>query len=163
MRETGIIRSFMTVILLFSSLFCKIAAAQELSLEPPANFILSIENDQSTYKDAVSGAIIQLVPINDKGLAHFIADFSTEQLIKNGLSSISSDTVYINQIMTAVWFKGWFDLSAADNSGTITRYTRIIWFTGDANTTIMAVATFPTIGDGVLVEPLLESFLTIKW
>lgn len=162
MREIGVIRSLMAITML--SVFHYInVSAQQVTIEPPPNYILLNESGQLSYRNEASGSIIQLVQINDKDFDSFIADFSKEQLAKNGLTSISCDTVYSNQKKVAVWYKGWIDIFATDNLGTVTRYTRIVWFTGDSKTTIMAVATFPSLGDGVLIEPIIASFSTIKW
>ena len=144
-------KHFYLFLFLIGGLFTETAVAQQFSFVPPENFVADTLSAATWYNKS-AGSVIQITETTGSSFAEFKAGFDEKQLTGNNLvikekRAADPDLIYICSFRTV----------SADGSQDV-EFTRIVYFTGNANAVIMAVATIPAMAEPVLLEPLIRSF-----
>lgn len=147
-------KHFYLFLFLIGGLIAETAEAQHFSFTPPENFIADTLNSGSAnWFNKEAGSVIQITETTGTAFNTFKENFNEEQLTNNNLvikekKPAGPALLYICSYRTM----------AADGSRDV-EFTRVIFFTGNANAVVMAVATIPAMAEPVLLEPIIQSFV----
>lgn len=138
-------------LLIIVVVFAKTSVAQQFTFTPPENFVAD-SLSAHTWQNNNAGSVIQITEIVGYSFADFKAGFDEKQLTDNNMlikekRAANPALIYICSFRTI----------SSDGSQDV-EFTRIVYFTGNSNAVVMAVATIPVMAEPVLLEPLIQSF-----
>lgn len=155
-------KQFYLLLVVIGGLYAGTAQAQLFTYNPPDNFILdSAAADNNTWVNKSAGSVIQITATENTSYAAFEESFTEEQLTANNLIIKEKRTVLATgkdgKSLPSMMFVCSYRTVSED--GTVpTEYTRIVCFSGDESSMVMAVATIPALAESVMLEPVISSF-----
>ncbi len=131
--------------------------AQESTFTPPENFIRNQDAVAETYINTGAAATIQISKLENVDLNSFYENFNKDQFFENGLEIITENANIIDDVVQSFYYTCKYVIQQ-EHEGQISEFMRIIYFTENNGTLIMAVASFPLISVDLLQKPIIESF-----
>lgn len=155
-------KHFYLLLFLIGGLMTETADAQQFYYTPPDNFVADTSIvGANTWFNKSAGSVIQISETKGSSFLDFKNSFSEKQLTDNNLVIKEKRTVSAtpekSAIKDALVYICSFRTVSADGNQDV-EFTRIVFFCGNTNTMVMAVATIPAMAEPVLLEPLIQSF-----